>query len=82
MKKVPMRTCVVTKEKLPKNELIRVVRTDENVVVDLSGKINGHGVYLKRDEAVIDLAQSKKILDHLLDTNIDDEVYEELRRNI
>ena len=26
-KKVPMRTCVVTKEKFPKSELVRVLRT-------------------------------------------------------
>ena len=36
MKKIPLRTCVITKEKLPKQELIRVVRTPEgNVVVAL-----------------------------------------------
>ena len=29
MKKIPLRTCVVTKEKLPKRELIRVVRTPD-----------------------------------------------------
>ena len=41
-KKIPMRTCVVTHEKYPKKELIRVVRTPEgNVVVDVTGKQNG-----------------------------------------
>ena len=34
MKKIPMRSCVVTKEKLPKNELIRIVKTEDGVVVD------------------------------------------------
>ena len=39
MKKIPLRTCVVTKEKLPKRELIRVVRTpDGEVVIDETGK--------------------------------------------
>ena len=33
VRKIPMRTCVVTKEKLPKQELIRVVRTPEGTVV-------------------------------------------------
>ena len=47
-KKIPMRTCVVTKEKLPKRELIRVVRNKEGeVFVDESGKLNGKGAYLK-----------------------------------
>ena len=31
-KKIPMRTCVVTREKYPKKELIRVVRTPEGEI--------------------------------------------------
>ena len=47
-KKIPMRTCVVTKEKYPKMELIRIVRTPSNeIVIDLKGKTNGRGAYLK-----------------------------------
>ena len=39
-----MRTCVVTKEKYPKKELIRVVREKlGNVSVDVTGKQNGRG---------------------------------------
>lgn len=82
MKKVPMRSCVVTKEKLPKNELVRVVKTDDGVIVDLTGKVNGHGVYLKKDQEVFNIAQSKKILDRLLETNVSDSVYEELSASI
>lgn len=48
-KKVPMRTCVVTKEKFPKSELVRVLRTPEgNVILDLTLKANGRGAYLKK----------------------------------
>ena len=43
-KKIPMRTCVITKEKLPKQELIRIVRTkEEKIIVDETGKANGRG---------------------------------------
>ena len=49
MKKIPMRSCVITKEKLPKKELIRVVRTpDGEVIIDVSGKAYGRGAYLKK----------------------------------
>ena len=44
MKSIPMRMCVVTREKLPKKELIRVVKSENRVIVDESGKVNGHGV--------------------------------------
>ena len=32
MKKIPLRRCVVTKEQLPKSELLRIVKNNENVV--------------------------------------------------
>ena len=68
MKKIPMRTCVVSGEKLPKKELVRVVRDkDGNVSVDLTGKANGRGVYLKGDIEVIDKARNSKILDRKLE---------------
>ena len=78
-KKIPMRTCVVTREKYPKNELIRVVRTPEgNVLVDASGKQNGKGAYLKLDEIVINKARQSKVLDRTLETVVPDNIYEEL----
>ena len=83
MRKIPMRKCVVTNERFPKNELIRVVRTPENeIVVDSTGKKNGHGAYLKKDAEVIAMAQKKKILNRILETEIPDEVYRELLKQI
>lgn len=78
MKKIPMRTCVVTKEKWPKKDLIRIVKTEEGIIVDESGKVNGHGCYLKRDASVIKLAQDKKILNRILETEVPDVIFEEL----
>ena len=47
-KKLVLRTCVVSKEVCEKKDLIRVVRTPEhNVIIDLKGKANGRGAYLK-----------------------------------
>ena len=78
-RKIPMRTCVVTREKYPKNELIRVVRTPEgNVLVDASGKQNGKGAYLKLDEIFINKARQSKVLDRTLETVVPDNIYEEL----
>lgn len=78
-KKVPMRTCVVTKEKFPKSELVRVLRTPEgNVILDLTLKANGRGAYLKKDKDVINKAKKTKILNKMLATDIKDDIYEEL----
>lgn len=46
VKHVPQRTCVGCHQVLPKRTLIRVVRTEDGVKVDLTGKANGRGAYL------------------------------------
>lgn len=82
-KKIPMRSCVVTKESLPKKELIRVVRDKEgNVTIDLTGKQNGRGAYLKKDLDVIKKTKKSKILERALGVSIPDNIYEELERMI
>ena len=80
MKKIPMRSCVVTGEKLPKKELIRVVRTPEgNVIVDETGKANGRGAYLKKSIETFDKAQKSKILNKKLEVEVQDSIYEKLK---
>lgn len=82
-KKIPMRSCVVTKEKYPKKELIRVVRDTDGIVrVDITGKVNGHGAYLKKDLEVVEKARKTKILDRYLNVDVKEEVYEELEKII
>ena len=78
-KKIPMRTCVVSLEKLPKKELIRIVRNKEGeVFVDPTGKLNGRGVYLKLDENIINKAKESKILNKKLEVSVPDKIYEDL----
>ena len=83
MKKIPMRTCVITGEKLPKKELIRVVRTPEgNVIVDETGKANGRGAYLKKDIETFNKAEKSKILNKRLEVEVPSSIYEELRSKV
>ncbi len=82
MKKIPMRTCVVTKEKLPKKELLRIVKTEEGIVVDETGKVNGHGCYIKKDIEVLNLARKNNILNKILETDISEDIYKEIESKI
>ncbi|MBR4495534.1 MAG: YlxR family protein [Acholeplasmatales bacterium] len=78
-KKAVLRTCVVTKESLEKKDLFRVVRTPEKeVVIDLKGKANGRGAYLKKDKEVILKALKTKVLDRQLEVEVPESIYEEL----
>ena len=79
-KKIPMRTCVVTNEKLPKKELLRIVKTPENEIkIDETGKMNGRGAYIKRSLDVVDLAEKNKALERHLECEISKQVYDEIR---
>lgn len=81
VKKIPLRSCVVTKEKLPKKDLLRVVRTPEgDVIVDLSGKANGRGAYIKKDLEVLNKARKSKILEKRLECTIDEDLYKEIEK--
>lgn len=79
-KKTPLRKCVVTQEMKPKQQLIRVVRNKENqVFVDPTGKKNGRGAYISKSISTIDQAEKQGMLARHLNTNIDPELFEELR---
>ena len=81
VKKIPMRSCVVSGEKLPKKDLLRIVRTPEgNVVADVTGKVNGRGAYIKKDLSVLELAKKNKALERHLEVRIDDATYEEIKK--
>ena len=83
VKKIPMRTCVVTGEKCEKKDLLRVVRNNEGVVfVDDTLKANGRGAYLKKDASVIEKARKTKVLEKHLEVKIDDSIYDELLTKI
>ncbi len=77
-RKVPMRMCIETRERFPKQELIRVVKFNDEISIDLTGKKNGRGCYLKKDKKVIENAKKKKTLNRVFECNVDDNIYEEL----
>lgn len=61
MKKIPMRTCVMCKNKTDKRQLLRIVRTPEGMIeFDPTGKKNGRGAYLCKQEACINNIRNVK----------------------
>ena len=78
-RKIPKRKCVVTQEKHPKKDLIRVVRTPEGEIeIDEKGKMNGRGAYIQVSEQVAQRAWDKHALDSHLNAKISDDFYEKL----
>lgn len=83
MRKIPMRKCVVTQERYPKKDLIRIVRTPEQMIeIDVTGKKNGHGAYISKSLDTLALAKNNKALQRALEIEIPDEIYLELEKMI
>ena len=83
VKKIPLRKCVVTQERLPKKDLLRIVKNNEGeVFADLSSKANGRGAYIKKDVEVLEKAIKNKSLERALECEIPATVYDRIRKII
>lgn len=83
VKKVPLRKCIACGENKPKKELIRIVKSKENEVnVDLTGKLNGRGAYICPNVECFELAYKTKKIARNLETEITDEIYNKLKEVI
>lgn len=79
IKKVPLRKCIVTGEQYPKMEMFRLVRTPEGeVVIDLTGKVRGHGAYVCKKKSAILQAEKKKTFDRYLEVPVPEIIYAQL----
>lgn len=77
--KIPIRKCLITNQSYPKKELTRIVRTPNGeVLVDLSGKANGRGAYIKLTRAHVETLNKTKIIDKVLEVKVTDALYQEL----
>ena len=79
MRKEPLRKCLATNERLAKKDLIRIVRNNEGkVFIDLTGKANGRGAYIKKSLEAIEIAKKRKCFQKALECEVDENIFEEL----
>lgn len=83
MKKVPLRMCVVTRNREDKRNLLRIVKDQENnVFVDVTGKQNGKGAYITKSKEVLEMAKKNKALGRALECEVPESIYEEIEKYI
>ena len=59
---VGTKTCFVTKETLPRAEMLRFVSAPGRIITfDVSEKLPGHGFWLKADRSILNQATSKRL---------------------
>ena len=79
--KIPMRQCTGCREMKGKKEMIRVLKTSENeIILDATGKKNGRGAYLCFSEECLEKAIRNHGLERSLKMAVPDEVYQNLKK--
>lgn len=82
-RKIPMRKCIGCMESFPKKELVRIVKNKENEIkLDLVGKLNGRGTYICKKSECFEKAIKSKRLAKSVEMEIPDEVYEQIKSEI
>ena len=80
MKSIPLRTCMGCNEKKPKKELVRIVKNSEGQIsLDKTGKAQGRGAYICDCPECLEKVIKSKRLEKVLESQISEEVYNNLR---
>ena len=74
----PQRMCAVCREMKSRDELYRVVKTPDGVVLDMAGKTNGRGAYICKDEKCISVARKRAVFERSLSAQVQASVYDKL----
>lgn len=83
MKKVPIRRCLGCYESKPKQDLCRIVKkTDGEICIDKTGKVNGRGAYICYSAECLEKAIKSKRIEKEFSFTISEEIYSSLRRDI
>lgn len=77
-KKIPMRTCIACRTVKPKKELIRIVKNQDGISLDKTGRKNGRGAYICNDLDCLNKLKKQKCLNRVFETNVEDGVYNKI----
>lgn len=83
LKRLPQRTCMGCNSKKYKKDLIRIVKNKNGEIkIDLTGKMDGRGTYICKDKECLNKVIKTKRLSRIFETEIQDDIYEELKKII
>lgn len=78
MKHIPERTCICCRKKFQKEDLLRIVKFNGNITVDLSGKFDGRGAYFCGSPECAQKLLKSKALDRAFHEKVNEDVYNKL----
>jgi hypothetical protein len=77
-KKLPLRLCIGCNAMKNKKEMIRIVKNEEGINLDKTGKKNGRGAYLCDDMECLEKAIKSRGLERSFKMAISKEIYTKL----
>lgn len=78
-----LRMCIATKERLPKKDLIRIIKCNNKYVIDYTYESKpGKSAYVKKEYAVWNKIKSHKLLHKTFKTKVPDYVYQLLEKEL
>lgn len=57
---------------------MRVVKFNDEIKLDLTGKLNGRGAYVCADKACVEKLKKQKLLNRAFSLEVSDEVYDKI----
>ncbi len=81
--KVPLRMCCVCRKMQPQAELIRVIKTKDNIFAIVEGKqkLFGRSVYVCKSAECLSQLQKKRALNRAFRQEVPQKIYDELTKN-
>ncbi|MBQ3181841.1 MAG: YlxR family protein [Clostridia bacterium] len=76
-----MRACILCRESFLKSELLRIVKSDNEIKIDKTQKQNGRGAYICSNCIASDNLLKKRALDRAFKQKVPDEIYQLLKEN-
>lgn len=72
------RTCIACRTKHNQDEMLRIAKNADIVMIDVLNKLNGRGAYICKNSDCIQTTIKKKLLNRAFKTNLDSKIYDEL----
>lgn len=76
-KKIPQRMCIVCKQMFDKKDLVRILKSEDGISIDLTGKKNGRGAYVCKNGCISN-CEKTHALDRTFKMVVEKETYQQL----
>ena len=78
-KKQPQRQCIGCRQMKDKKSLVRIIKNEQGIMLDETGKKNGRGAYICPNAQCLKKAIENKGLERSFKMPVDKEVYDNLK---